>query len=284
MKNIERFARVAVITGGGSGLGRALALNAAQRGMRLMLADVDAAGLQETARLIGERQADAQVETRIVDVSQLDQVDALAQATLARYGAAHLLFNNAGVGVSGPIWENSAQDWQWVMGVNVYGVAWGIKSFVPIMLKQGVGHIVNVASAAGWMNAPGTGIYNVSKCAVVAMSETLALDLAQASSAIGVSVLSPAFFPTGIADSARNRPASAQSSAPISEAQRLCEERVRYAVQHGKLSADEVAEITLQAVDHQRFYIFPHAKIKALVKARADAADRAEGVFDPYAG
>lgn len=275
--------KVAVITGGGSGLGRELALACARRGMHLVLGDVDEAGLAATTQLVAETAPSSHCFTRRVDVSRLDEVEALAAFALDKCGQVDVLFNNAGVGVGGPIWENTAADWQWVLGVNLYGVAWGIKTFVPLMLKRGGGHIVNIASAAGWMNAPGSGIYNVSKCAVVAMSETLANDLKDAGSQIGVSVVSPAFFPTGIAHSGRNRPAALAETAPDSEQRRLRESQVQYAVEHGKISAHDIAESILSAVESRQFYVFPHKKIKNLVSARAQAANNEISAFDPHA-
>ena len=275
---------VALITGGGSGLGRALALGCAARGMHLVLADVDRAGLDESVRQIGEQSAGCEVLAQIVDVSKLAAVEALAQASFERFGRVDWVFNNAGVGVNGPIWENSERDWQWVLGVNLLGVAWGIKAFVPRLLNQGHGYLINTASAAGWVNAPGSGVYNASKCAVVAMSETLAMDLAQAGANLGVSVLSPAFFPTGIVDSERNRPADLASEEAPSEARRRSKEQLRYAVEHGRLSATQVAQITLEAVEAGRFYIFPHAKIKGMVLARAAAADAQGRVYDSRPG
>jgi NAD(P)-dependent dehydrogenase (short-subunit alcohol dehydrogenase family) len=271
---------VAVITGGGSGLGRALALTCAARGMHLVLADVDRAGLDESVRQLGVESPGCEVLTQIVDVSKLDRVESLAAASYERFGRVDWLFNNAGVGVNGPIWENSERDWTWVLGVNLLGVAWGIKAFVPRMLIQGHGHLINTASAAGWVNAPGSGVYNASKCAVVAMSESLAMDFAQVGASIGVSVLSPAFFPTGIVDSARNRPADLACDTPMSDARRRSEEQLRYAVEHGRLSAAQVAEITVQAVENRQFYIFPHGKIKAMVLARAGAANAETEVYD----
>lgn len=273
--------KVAVITGGGSGLGRALALSCARRGMNVMLADVDEPGMQETVDLIDAEFAGVHTAILRTDVSKLEQVETLARRVIDRFGGVHLLFNNAGVGVNGPLWESTAADWQWVLGVNLHGVAWGIKVFTPLMLAQGEGHIVNTASAAGWMNSPGNGIYNVSKSAVVAMSETLALELQEAGSPVGVSVLSPAFFPTSIVDSARSRPAELAATASPSETRRKTEAQVRYAVQHGKLSATDIAETTLQAVEQERFYIFPHAKIKSLIQARAQAASSGQFAFDP---
>lgn len=273
--------KVAVITGGGSGLGRELALCCAGRGMKLLLGDVDEAGMQETLRLVEERAPGTESTTMRLDVSKLEQVQAFADLCKTRFGGAHLLFNNAGVSVNGPIWENTPADWDWVLGVNLYGVVWGIKAFTPIMLEQGEGHIVNVASAAGWLNGPSAGIYNVSKCSVVAMSETLALDLRDAGARnVGVSVLCPAFFPTGIADSQRNRPADkADTIVKTAIAEKRAQE-LKYAVEHGRIPASDVAEMTLKAVEDDQFYVFPHRKIKQLIAMRAAAADREKDVFD----
>lgn len=272
--------KVAVITGGGSGLGRELALRCAARGMKLVLGDVDEPGMRETLRLVQEQFAGTEAASMRLDVSSLEQVQALAELCKSRFGAAHLLFNNAGVSVNGPIWENTQADWDWVLGVNLYGVVWGIKVFTPLMIEQGEGYIVNTASAAGWLNGPSSGIYNVSKCSVVAMSETLALDLRDAGAKVGVSVLCPAFFPTGIADSQRNRPADKAETITRSEAAQKRAEQLKYAVEHGRIPASEIAETTLAAVEGEQFYIFPHRKIKQLVKLRAEAADREQDVFD----
>lgn len=282
MKNLS--GKVAVITGGGSGLGREFAFCCARRGMKLVLADVDEAGLVESVRLLKEKTPALDVATLRVDVSRIEQVEALAQLAQQRFGGAHLLFNNAGVGVGGPIWENTVADWQWVLNVNLFGVAWGIKAFTPLMLKQGEGHIVNTASAAGWMNGPGAGIYNVSKCAVVAMSETLAADLKDAGADVGVSVVSPAFFMTPMMhNSKRARPAELADTAAESEIAKKRNEQTRYAMEHGKVSAAEIAEITLQAVEQDQFYVFPHKKIKKIVLARAQAVQDEKMAFNPLA-
>lgn len=283
MQNLN--GKVAVITGGGSGLGREFALCCARRGMKIVLGDVDDAGMAETVRLVERERPGTETATQRVDVSKLEQVEALAALAKARFGGAHVVFNNAGVSCGGPLWEHTAADWQWVVGVNVYGVAFGIKAFVPMLLAQGEGHIVNTASAAGWVNAPGGGIYNATKHAVVAISETLAFDLRDAGGDnIGVTVLCPAYFPTPIVDSARNRPAELADTAPMTETRKLREERIRYAVQHGRISAAEIAEMTVQAVERGQFYVFPHRKVKELIKARAEAADREVDPFDTLAG
>ncbi|WP_142810606.1 SDR family NAD(P)-dependent oxidoreductase [Tepidiphilus olei] len=275
--------KVAVITGGGSGLGRELASCCARRGMHVVLADVDEAGMQGTLARLGEEAPQIRCLARRVDVAKLPEVEELAEFVWQQFGAAHLVFNNAGVSVNGPAWEYTEADWRWVLGVNLLGVAWGIKAFVPRLIAQGEGHVINTASAAGWMSPPGSGIYNATKAAVVSLSETLALDLKDAGASIGVTVLCPAFFPTAIVDAARNRPAELADTAPPSELRLRRQEQMRQAVERGRLSAAQIAEITLQAVEEGRFYVFPHPKVKALVRARAEAVEREHDPFDPLA-
>lgn len=279
----ELSGKVAAITGGGSGFGRALAQCCARRGMKLVLADVDEPGLAETVSLVEARFPGTESVTRRTDVSNLAEMEALAALSREHFGGAHLVFNNAGVSCGGPVWELTPSDWQWVLGVNLYGVVWGIKAFVPMMLEQGEGHVVNTASAAGWMSPPGGAIYNASKCAVVSLSETLAADLKEADASLGVTVVSPAFFPTNITESERNRPAALGDTAPMTAARRERSERVKAAVAKGRLSADEIAEQTLQAVEANQFYVFPHQRIKDSIRARAEAACDETAAFDPFA-
>ena len=255
--------KVAVITGAASGFGRELAIACANEGMRLALTDIDEKNLQGTADLLP---SDTHVLTMKCDVAQAEQVEQLAVATYARFGAAHLLFNNAGVLVGGPLWTTTAQDWAWMIGINVMGVAHGIRSFVPRMLAQkDQCHIVNTASVAGLLSVPGNGIYCATKHAVVTMSECLQLELQEENASIGVSVLCPAFVPTGIADAGRNRPAELADTNPLKE---KYEAQVRKATQAGRLSAADIARITLEAVQENRFYILPHQKIKSLIEMR----------------
>lgn len=255
--------RVAVITGAGSGFGRELALACAQEGMRLSLADIDLAALDATQALLP---AGTQVLLQRCDVSKPEQVEQLAQQTYERYGAAHLLFNNAGVALAGPTWTTTLEDWQWGLGVNLMGVVHGVRAFVPRMLKQGDEcHVVNTASVAGLLSVPASSVYCVSKHGVVVLSECLHHELQAAQAQIGVSVLCPAYVNTGIADAARNRPQELAASNPGAAAY---EERVRQAVKKGKLSATDVARITLDAVKDGRFYILTHPNIKTAVEMR----------------
>lgn len=255
--------KVAVITGAASGFGRELAIACAHEGMRLVLSDIDENNLQATAQLLP---AGTQVLTQTCDVARAEQVEELAVAAYARFGATHLLFNNAGVLVGGPLWTTTEQDWLWMLGINVMGVAHGIRSFVPRMLAQkDQCHVVNTASVAGLLSVPGNGIYCATKHAVVTLSECLQLELQEENASIGVSVLCPAFVETGIADAARNRPAELAAANPLKE---KYEEQTRKATLAGKLSAADIARITLDAVKGNRFYILPHQKIKSLIEVR----------------
>jgi NAD(P)-dependent dehydrogenase (short-subunit alcohol dehydrogenase family) len=272
--------KVAVITGAGSGLGRELVLACARRGMSIAGADVDEPGLAETQRLLQAERPGATFFSQKLDVGKLDAVEAFAAAVFAKLGGAHVLFNNAGVATQGPLWQNTENDWKWVLNVNLLGVAWGIKAFVPRMLEQGAGHIVNTASAAGWAYMPDLGIYNVSKSGVVAMSETLLGDLRSAGSQLGVTVLCPAFFRTGINNAGRNRPADLSdapaAAAPESDAARLAREKrqawVDQAIDSSPVNARDIAELTLEAVIADRFYVFPHPEIKEFIARRAHNA------------
>jgi NAD(P)-dependent dehydrogenase (short-subunit alcohol dehydrogenase family) len=263
MPSIIDAGKVAVLTGAGSGFGRELALLCARRGMKVVLADIEPAAIEETAALLP-----AGVEALKVrcDVSQSAQVAALADQTYARFGAAHLLFNNAGVGVGGLSWTSTEADWQWVLGVNLMGVVHGIRSFMPRMLASGeAAHVVNTASAAGLVSVPGSSVYCASKHAVVTLSECLYHELRAENARIGVSVLCPAFVPTRILESARNRPSGLAEANPT--AARFAE-RSRKAIAAGRLSAADIAAAVAQAVQAGRFYILPHEKIKHSVEVR----------------
>lgn len=278
--------KTAVLTGAGSGFGLECARIGAKLGMHLVLADVQQDALD---RAVAEMQAaGAQVLGMRVDVSKADQVDALGAATLARFGAPHLVFNNAGVGSGGLIWENSVQDWEWVIGVNLMGVAHGIRVFTPMMLAAAEkdaafqGHIVNTASMAGLLNAPNMGIYNVSKHAVVSMSETLYQDLALVTDQISASVLCPFFVPTGISESHRNRPEATQAARPT-RSQLISQAMSDKAVSSGKVSAAEVAQKVFDAVSANQFYIYSHPKSIASVQVRMEDVLLSRNPTDPFA-
>lgn len=255
--------KVAVITGAASGFGREFARACAAEGARLVLADVDEKGMQETVALLP---AGAQSLVMRCDVTRAESLDRLANAAYERFGAAHLVFNNAGVAVCGPAWTATLEDWKWVLDINLMGVVHGIRAFVPRMLASGEpGHVVNTASVAGLISLPGSAVYCVSKHAVVTLSECLRHDLRVAKSAIGVSVLCPAFVQTGIFESARNRPKELAATNPFGKAY---EEAGKKAVAAGKLSAEDIARITLDAVRAERFYVIPHRKTKVAIETR----------------
>ena len=277
--------RVAVITGAASGFGREFALIGARLGMKLVLADVQQDALDATkAELEGKG---AQVVAMICDVRHADQVQALADAAMARFGAVHLVFNNAGVGSGGLIWENTQADWEWVLGVNLWGVIHGTRIFTNLMLAcvkadpDYEGHIVNTASMAGLLNAPTMGVYNVSKHAVVSLSESLYQDLQLVEAPIGTSVLCPYFVPTGISQSHRNRPADLKGDAPTAS-QRAAQAMSDKAVTSGKVTAQEVAENTFKAISEQQFYIFSHPGALSNVQERMEDIMMIRNPGDPY--
>ncbi len=278
--------KVAVITGGASGLGREFASKAASLGMKLVLADVQQDALDK-ARAELEAQGVA-VLAMLCDVRKGEQVQALADATMARFGAVHLVFNNAGVGSGGLIWENTEADWEWVIGVNVWGVIHGVRIFTKLMLDcaardpQFEGHIVNTASMAGLLNAPTMGVYNVSKHAVVSLSETLYHDLQLVEAPISASVLCPYFVPTGISQSHRNRPADVKMTAGPTPSQMAAQAMTVKAVESGKVSAADVAELTFKAIADGQFYIYSHPHMLGGVAERMNDIVHQHNPADPY--
>jgi len=280
---MERFeGKVAVITGAASGFGRAFAQKGAQLGMKLVLADIDGDALSDAVESLAASGAD--VIGLPTDVANGADVEALARRTLDAFGKVHLLFNNAGVGASGFIWEMSANDWSWVFGVNLMGVAHGVRVFTPIMLRQNEqAHIVNTASVAGLVSPPAMGVYNASKHAVVALTETLYHDLRRAGAPVGCSLLCPAFAPTGIAEAERGRPARWRNEAPPSASQLLAGRALRKAVRAGRLGPADIAEATFDAVRTGRFYVVTHPAIMESVRARHEDIEQMRAPSDPSA-
>jgi NAD(P)-dependent dehydrogenase (short-subunit alcohol dehydrogenase family) len=280
--------KTAVLTGAGSGFGLECARIAGRLGMNLVLADVQHDALEHAAAEL--QAAGAPVLALRTDVSKAEQVEALGAATMARFGAPHFLFNNAGVGSGGLVWESTAQDWEWVFGVNVMGVAHGVRVFTPLMLAaaardpQWHGHIVNTASMAGLVNPPNMGVYNASKHAVVALSETLYQDLALVTDQISASVLCPYFVPTGIAMSHRNRPleSDVHASKP-SQSQMIAHAMLNKAVDGGKVSAAAVAQRVFDAVSARQFYIYSHSEALAAVETRMHDVLQGRNPSDPFA-
>ena len=262
--------KVAVITGGASGLGLAMARRFAAEGMKLVLADIEEDALRRVETEF--RKAGVPVIGIWTDVSRAQDVERLAEKALASFGAVHLLCNNAGVAPGGVVWEHTNADWEWVLGVNVWGVIHGVRVFLPIMLRQDTEcHVVNTASVAGLLSVPNMGIYCVSKHAVVTLTECLYHDLTQRASKIGVSVLCPAYVPTGISESERNRPALLRN-APRKKSQEEIEreEQIRHAVKSGRITAEQVADQVFQAVHDNRFYVLTHPKIKGAIQTRME--------------
>lgn len=276
--------QTAVITGAGSGFGLETARLAAQRGMNLVLVDVQADALEKAAAEF----TNVEVLSRVVDVAKADHMKALADAVQERFGAPHFVFNNAGVGSGGLIWENALSDWEWVLGVNLMGVVHGVRLFTPMMLAAAKadpayqGHIVNTASMAGMLNPPNMGVYNVSKHAVVALSETLYQDLSLVTDQVHASVLCPFFVPTGISQSHRNRPADLASPKPT-KSQLISQAQTDKAVTSGKLTAADVAAMVFDAIDHNKFYIFSHPKALAGVQTRLEDVMLQRNPSDPFA-
>ncbi len=262
--------KVAVVTGGASGLGLAMARRFAAEGMKLVLADVEEEALRKVETEF--RKAGTPVVGIRTDVSRAQDVERLAEKTLATFGGVHLLCNNAGVGPGGVVWENTVADWEWVLGVNLWGVIHGVRVFLPIMLRQDADcHVVNTASVAGLLSVPNMGIYCVSKHAVVTLTECLYHDLAQRNARVGVSLLCPAYVPTGIIDSERNRPALLRNAQRVKTPEELArEEAMRKAVLSGKISAEQVAQMVFDAVESNRFYILTHPKIKGAIQMRME--------------
>ena len=255
--------KVAVITGGASGIGKAVAQRAATEGMRIVVADIEEGPLKDAENELTNRGAEA--IGVVTDVSDAASVRSLRDAALDRFGAVHLVHNNAGVGLGGPIWDVTEEDWRWILGVNLWGVIHGVATFVPLLIEQGEGHVVNTASIAGLTTAAFVGPYNATKQAVVAISETLFKDLQALEAPIGVSVLCPGFVQTRIAESDRNRPAWAPDRAVGGVAE------LRAAVQQmvdSGIPTEAVADRVIDGVRTNTFYILTHPELTAGLATR----------------
>jgi NAD(P)-dependent dehydrogenase (short-subunit alcohol dehydrogenase family) len=259
--------RVAVVTGAASGMGRAMADRFAAEGMKVVLADVEEAPLAHAERVLTDAGADV-IAVR-ADVSSLADVQALAQKALDAFGAVHVVCNNAGVGTGGFSWEQTEADWRWVLGVNLWGVFHGIRTFVPIMLEQGTeGHIINTASVAGLMASPFMSSYTVSKFGVVALSETLHMELALRQSKIKVSVLCPGLVNTRITDSGRNRPDALRN--PDQPAAGGDPTGLRERLEKEGLPPSEVARQVFEAIRDERFHILTDDKFDDVIRTRVE--------------
>lgn len=268
---MEEFAgRVAVVTGAGSGIGLALARALAAESMSVVLADVEHAALEKAAAAIAE--TGVEVLAVRTDVSDPAEVEALADAAYDRFGAVHVLCNNAGVSGGGLSWEISLEDWDWVLGVNLRGVINGVHAFVPRMVAGGEdGHVVNTASVAGLVTTPFMASYNVSKHGVVALSETMSIELAMVGSPLGVSVVCPGWVRTRIHEADRNRPGGVvgDTDDPALVAMRAVVEQW---IANGMDPAD-VAALVVDAIRERRFYVKTHAVLEDLIRRRHAAIE-----------
>ncbi len=293
MNSVKSFkGQTAVLTGAASGFGLECARIAAREGMNVVMVDVQADALN-TAWVEVEALAalhDGRVIAHVVDVSKADPMQALADAVQQTFGAPSLVFNNAGVGSGGLVWENTVKDWEWVLGVNVWGVIHGVRLFTPMMLAAAAadpsfeGHIVNTASMAGLLSPPNMGVYNVSKHAVVTLSETLYQDLALVTGQVHAHVLCPFFVPTGISASQRNRPAEMQDAdVQPTRSQLIGRAMSEKAVGSGKVSAADVAMKVFAALRDKQFYIFSHPKALTSVQTRMEDVVMGHNPTDPFA-
>lgn len=262
--------KVAVITGGASGIGRSLAHAFAAQGMKVVLADVDEVRMRAVEAELAER--GTEVLPVMCDTSLEPSVQALAQATLDRFGAAHVLCNNAGVAGTGDPWSGPISAWDWVVGINLYGVVHGIRAFLPIMQDQGEGHIVNTASMAGLVALPGAAAYNATKTAVVAISEGLFLELKGLGSPVGVSVLCPGFVKTNLLAGQqwqdRLGPEPPVTTSPIGQ---MIETMLTQGVENG-VDPDSIAAQVLDAIGTGRFWILTHPEMREAPVARMQRA------------
>jgi len=283
-----RPGQTVVITGAASGFGLELARLGAKQGLNLVITDVQQDALDAAlAELTG---MGAKVAALRGDVSRAEDVQALADLCLERFGVPHIVINNAGVAHGGLIWEHTQRDWEWVLGVNLFGVVHGVRVFTPLMLDAArkdpayQGHIVNVASMAGLLNSPNMGAYNVSKHAVVSLSETLYQDLSLVTEQVHASVLCPYFVPTGIHQSHRNRPKELRSEGKPTASQMIAQEMSTKAVTSGKVTAADTAQLVFDAINRGQFYVYTHPQALGMVQTRLEDVVQGRNPTDPFAG
>jgi len=277
--------KVGVITGGANGIGRGIAERCVQEGMKVVLADINEADIAKTeAELKASGGTVISVRT---DVAKRSDIETLAKKTLDAFGAVHLLVNNAGVGAgSAPgstPWEATWNDWDWVIGVNLWGVIYGVKIFTPIMLAQNTEcHIVNTSSAAGLMGYYPSACYHMTKHAVVALSENLYVSLAQRNAPVKVSVLCPSFVKTKIMASGRNRPAELQDEPiPVSSSQQALLNYMNAAIEGG-MSPLDVADHVFRAIREEKFYVLPSPEVRGFVQERMEGILQERNPRSPF--
>jgi len=264
MKDLK--GKVAVVTGAASGIGNAMATRFAAEGMRVVLADIEEGPLADAEKTLAD--SGATVISVPTDVTKGDQMDALAATTFEAFGTAHVVCNNAGVATGGPMWTLSEADWQWVLGVNLWGVIHGVRVFVPRLVEQGEGHVVNTASMAGLTSVPMMGPYNVSKHGVVTLSETLSVELGLHASPVKVSVLCPGWVNTRIHEADRNRPTELQRGEDEDPNMAEMGKQMIGALITSGMPPAEVASQVLEAVKEERFYILTHPDMRPSIEKR----------------
>jgi NAD(P)-dependent dehydrogenase (short-subunit alcohol dehydrogenase family) len=274
--------KVAVITGAASGIGRGIAERCVREGMKVVLADIDEASLTKAETEL--KTLGGTVLGVRTDVSKRSDVELLAQRALDSFGAVHVLFNNAGVAAGGAPWEATWNDWEWVIGVNLWGVIHGVKVFTPLMLAQNTEcHIINTSSTAGLVVGCGSAPYAVTKHAVVALSESLYLALQQRNSLVKVSVLCPGVVRTNIAYAERKRPAELRNEAVAMTPERQAGLAAFKAVMEASMPPLQVADVVFEAIQKEQFYILSHPEWMEAVQLRTDKLLRMENPQSPMA-
>jgi len=261
--------KVAVVTGAASGIGRATAARFARERMKVVLADIDAAALEQTVQaLAGEGHEVIGVPT---DVSSWEAIQALAERTMDEFGGVNIVHNNAGVVVSGPVAELTLADWEWVLGVDLWSVIYGVKAFLPLIKRTGEGHVVNTASTNGLQAGAAIAPYNVAKFGVVALTETLRRELDAEKSNVSASVLCPGAVNTQIVTSKRNRPAESAKDHQSSAAERAFEEGAGKLLSRQGIDPADVAEMVCNAIIADEFWILTHPEWKNVLQKRVAA-------------
>jgi NAD(P)-dependent dehydrogenase (short-subunit alcohol dehydrogenase family) len=274
--------KVAVITGAASGIGRAIAERCVSEGMKVVLADIDEASLAKAETEL--KAAGGTVLGVRTDVSKRSDIERLAQRALDAFGGVHLLFNNAGVAAGGAPWEATWNDWEWVIGVNLWGVIHGVKVFTPLMVAQNTEcHIINTSSSAGLVVGCGSAPYAVTKHGVVALSESLYLALQQRNSLVKVSVLCPGVVRTNIAYAERNRPAELRNEAVAMTPERQAGLAAFKAAMEASMPPHQVADVVFEAIEKEQFYILSHPEWMEAVQLRTDKLLRMENPQNPMA-
>lgn len=274
--------KVAVITGAASGIGRGIANRCAREGMRLVLADVDAGSLAQTEREL--KAEGVRVLGVVTDVSKREDVEGLARAAYDSFGEVHLLFNNAGVAAGGAPWEATWNDWEWTIGVNLWGVIHGVKVFTPLMLAQNNEcHIVNTSSGAGLIVGGFSAPYSATKHAVVALSESMYFALQQRNSLVHVSVLCPAMVRTNIAEVEQHRPEALRNEPVVMTPERAAGLAALKAAMEASMSPDKVADIVFDAIEKEQFYILTHPEWTEVIQLRTEKILKIENPQSPTA-